>query len=417
MTRRMGPGEHDHSSRGEGGAVLSPEELSRNRSYRHGSTVYYDPRARGPYVDGQDALADVPAGGLLVLGSTEYDVATEGRLTTDRDGITIKGSGFHLDNNDNLYGTVVRNDGGDVIDAPAIEISGTAKDERSKIADLSVVSEAPTSAGIRWNNVVFNITTNVHVDGSDAGTIGIEYAGESFFSRSYDTKVVNTLDKGFYVEYGAGFDFEFYGCQASLGSGNTNANAVAFDSERHGVWLYGGQYDVSSSVSGGVGVQFNQTQSSIKAGGGCWGVASEASETGYRVKADGTGRFSEIRFIECFANLGASADGFLVGDSTHVVVQQPAITNPGGGGNAVRFTTNALHPVYIMPRDGYNAPVSDGGATRPLVFINWTVADGLLNNMTLGGVPAYAPFHSSQLAPVWNDGSSWNVASHTTFTP
>lgn len=393
---------------------IGKNRYSENSSFRQGTLVYYDPRDRGPYTDGQDALADVPDGGTLHLAAADYDVPTEGplhRLTS----ITIEGEGwFSYGAFPPSEGTRLINEGADAIDKPVIKFEKGPNNryENAVIKHLCIRQAAPNSAGIVVNDHPRSKIKNVLATGIDKSPIGINLVGQSWASIIEDCMVAN-FDDAQYRIHTAGSHTALRGCYTFSGSASS-AGIKVIDNQ---ILIYGGE----DRVHGGPGVEFvNNDTSQSKIGGVVFGRLFEDCDPAIQVGGPGRYRNLDIMYPEGTIGTDHSNNKRLIRfqNAEDCRLWYPQIWQLDEE-QAIEFGPDAEHCGVI--HDGgrmVNAGISaDAGATGCYQIIQSAIESSVLPDVATGPNLYTAVSYAVGIGPVWHDGQQWHKPQSQTFTP
>jgi hypothetical protein len=402
------------SQRGFEFPAVTTNSVNDGRSGRVGDTVYFDARDTGPYVDGQDALSNVPAGGTLLLASTSYDVATQGRLVTDR-GVLVEGLGWSQDENGNIVGTKIVNKGGDTVDAPAVEITGTSGNRESAAGEFGgfvVNTDAPNSPGVLIDDVTRAPAKNIAVICDGGCPVGMKWSNSAFFGRAHNCWVSAPTDKAFYVENGPGSDHLFYNCMNTTGG---NAGTIGIHTEREGTTVIGGQIEGKDSC-----IRFDNPTSSIFDFGGL--VMGTLHETDATTVIDLDGSNSYTNNVTVIAPQMLKT-GTLVnfGKTANSEVLYPQVADTANTELATWSTDAQYSGVAVSRSNANGSTVTDNGAKGPYVHVPGALSDSDIGQLPTG-VPVWvanATDHESVPAVYDPAAGSWkHLASATTsFTP
>lgn len=400
------PNNHEGDSLGPLEKLIT-DDINRNRSHRHGTHVYYDPRDRGPYVDGQDALADVPDNGTITIAATDYDVATEGRLSTTR-ALTIEGEGW--DKRD--AGSRVVNTGADAVDSPPVEFDGSATgDEAPTVRYLAVDHEGPNSPAVRVNDMTHPRVESVVSILNGLGQDGISIEGNSFYSVVEHSWVNGHTRRGI--------------SNTAVGSAHVvrDSHAVSNAPNNPDYGLY--STAIQTYVSGGewatpnaVGAKLNGDASYLQGGN------FESSAVGIEVGESGGANPSRVRVARPRLHLDSLSTGVRFANCYDATVFYPDFDNAGAGGTGYVWESGASAAGAIHNGGGDKAaPLTNNGANNPFVYYPIATTDAVISAITTEpGVDigvAMATDHESVPAVYDGSAATWkHLASATTaFTP
>lgn len=396
------------------GSGISTDELSRNHSHRIGSTVYYDPRDRGPYVDLADAVADVPRHGTLKLASTRIIISEEGPIHASQP-IFVEGSGGGRDPNADHYdgksGTILENSAyyASSIDDYAIDINGSG--QYAGVKDLVIYTAAANNAGIRINDIVRTDIRNVEVDAyGTQGYRGIELTGDNYFARMMNVHATGGSDTPMHIST-TGWGNLLLGVHC-----NTTVDGVpALNFDARNPWIIGGEF--ASQGSNARGIDFENTHS-YDHRGGYVSTTTERTPTGFNVKG-GTNKWKDLVFDNCFAVGGNTGTVYRFDNAENCVVRDPAVEQPGST-TLGAWSSNAVDCGFVGGRRNFEGTdwTIVSGATNPYVKVRGSHTDTEINNITTkSGLKIMVEHSATQNAPVWYDGSGWFHGSSTSYTP
>jgi hypothetical protein len=405
---------HDHAGDhlGESAPVERLDVARLSGSRREGDTVYYHPEDRGPYADGQAALADVPPGGTFVLGHGRYDVATEGRLVRERP-INLRGLGWHRDpasyGTDTQYrGSVVVNTGDDVIDEPAIDCDapdpGTEENadvspaKQNTIRDLAVLHDGPNSAALRMRNFIFNTVADCGISCRNTGAKGVHFDESAFFTRMERCQVTAATDICVHVD-GGGYAHEFY--SNHVRTHNPDARAV-LQTERQRTIIVGGEYGMRNEDGPPAIRFFSPAGNGVQSGGL---VLEPGLEHDSRIEIDGRAPFDDVQLYhvklpahhndEPTVTFGLTNNSKLI----HPVIQRK--------GHFVKWTERSDNCGVIT--DGATlrqCTYTDEGAENPWIRVTGGATDEQLREIPTG-VPTTVDYNVESAAPLIHDDAGW----------
>lgn len=387
---------------------VNADEVNNGRSGRFGDLVYYDPADSGPYVDGADALDDVPAGGTFRLATGTYDPATEGRLETNL-GVSILGSGASQDDNGAAFGTKLFNTSGAPLDQPIIEVSDP--DGRAggpvEVGNFQMRHHGPTTAGVRFENHTFGYAHDIAANQQGIGASALRYGQSSFFAWAERVATGGDIE--------AGIDFQMNGSQnyavqcKTDSSGETGAIGLRFGTSGY---AFGGQHEGDAA-----GIQFDNQAGNAIAGGGVFRSLVEVSDPA--IDITGANEWNSLRIFEPTIDCNDGATAVRFDNATACDLIRPTIKAQNLASPLYEFTANSED--NQIKTDYYNivnASVTDSGA------LNSMEVRGALGDARLGNLPTALPIHVEMdsnrgYVPVIYDpdAGTWRETSSTTFTP
>jgi hypothetical protein len=411
---RNQPAETTGSSPTTGSRQQPTRVAQKATSGRTGTTVFYDPDDRGPYADGQEALADVPDGGTFELASGVYDVATEGRLLVEKRPVYIRSQSdkwcrtadrsgdsreFHWP------GTVIENRG--AIDKPTIDILGdwdTTSSMGAMVRGLTIKHDTDAPA-IRIKD-----TTNSHVVDTgiflyQSAPVGIKYEGLAFFARANRTAIKQFTDTGIHVT-GDGYSHEFY----SVWSGSGAPDATALQTECHRSIIMGGEYAATADT--GTAIRFYNPEESPLYGGLVFEPGIE--HTARCIDIDGESPFDGVQVYGSLLSIWAQESekyqgggaGVRFGNARNCKLVYPVAT---ADGNLAHWTEDAINCGIITDgRTMGQVSLMDDGSRNPYVRVNGAMDKPQIDNMSTE-VPTTVDYYSETGNPVLYDGSSWKT--------
>jgi hypothetical protein len=378
--------------------------------------VFYDPNQRGPYADGQEALEDVPNGGTLLIGTGTWDVATEGRIATSKK-ITLQGYGwwanFNTSGNLEHGGTVIDNTGDDVLDEPVVEFDagdGDLQRSMSRMRDLSIRHEGPTSPVVRFRNTIKTIVSGCSINAMGTAPKCLEYTEGSFFARAVRNSINYATDMCVQVS-GGGYAHEFYSNHIATGTDG----ATAFQTERQRTILVGGE--CAATGENGTAVKFyNPGTDGIQYGG--YVVEPGIEHTDRPVVIDGQAPFNDVQLYHLKVPLEGDTPAVRFGATNNSKVVYP-IVKTHHKGELVRWSEYAQNCGLIT--DGRTisngATVRNEGAINPYISVTGSVTPDMLNAFPTG-VPTTVEYVTATGRPMVYDGDTWaQPASFETVSP
>jgi hypothetical protein len=405
------PGRGDYSPESEPSQQESPVEQPSSTG-RIGDAVFYDPANPGPYTDGQDALEDVPLGGTLIIGNGTWDVATEGRIVTDKK-IAIRGQGwwanYSKDVNLRYGGTLIENTGEDVVDEPSIEFHPREDDKRGigRIRDLSVRHESQAAPAVRFRDTIRTLISDCSIRGLGSAPECVTYDGMSFFARAQRNHIVGATDICVHVS-GSGYAHEFYSNHIATG----NEGATAFQTERQRTILMGGEC-ISAN---GMAIRFhNPGTDGIQTGG--YVVEPGIEHDPPHVYVGGEAPFNDVQFYHTKLPLGQEAPAVTFDGTNNSKLIYPVVKF-NQRGDLVKWTANSQNCGVLTEGKTISNGVtfSDEGATNPYVSVSGTTTPEMLEAVP-ETVPMSFEFHPDSGGPVYFDGEEWTRPPAESFTP
>lgn len=375
---------------------VTTDDINNGRSGRWGDTVYYDPRDSGPYVDGQDALADTPPGSTLLLAATDYDVATEGRLAMSK-ARRIQGSGWAV-TSDGVEGTNINNTGGDTVNSPPIEFSDTAERHGAYVDDCHIQHEGASPA-ILVDNHIRSVVTRNRIDMFNSGQAGIEWDRNAYFALAYRNHVSRFTGNGFEVAPTAtGSQYRILACHS--GSQQTGSKGVY--SSKNGTWVIGGQHDGASH-----GVHFDNQTGGVIAGGGVRDVLCETSTTALEVGGANTWRHVDL--VRPRIKLSSVTTGVRFGNADGATARYPQIESPASGNTQIEWTTDSSRCGAVATwRALANGTVTDNGSE------NYVLVPEVLPDTRISNLPTGAPVVVACRRTGTAGGTDWSPAFYDT---
>lgn len=381
--------------------------VNRNGSWREGTVVRYDPRDSGPYVDGEDALSDVPSGGLLRIAATDYDVSVEGRFSTDRP-VTIEGEGWDRDS----VGTRLLNTGGDATDNPVIEFSNTDTQNGAAVRNIAVEHEGANSPGIRLNNMSHPDLQNVMVLLNGVGQDGIRLEGNTFYDVIEHCWVYGFSRHGIH-NTAVGSAHAVRDTHAVSDAVNNPVSALKTDAV--GTWVSGGEW----AAVGGTGVHVNAN--------GCLVDTGNFEDNEVAIKfgtADGTS-VQRSRARQNRIHLDTNTVGYRYENTFGVTVIRPVFERAAAGGTGHEWTANASTTGAIHTGGVDKAALlsTESGVNNPYIIYLVAQTDAQISAITTDPRVdihvSMATDHQSVPALYDSGAGAWkHLASATTpFTP
>jgi hypothetical protein len=380
---------------------LDTGELSRNKSHRQGSIVYYDPRGRGPYVDGADALADVPAGGTFVLATTTYDVASEGSLVvTANPGKSIVGNG---------PGSKIVNTGSDSVAGPVVGFDPSSGKVRDHVLRDFSVEHDDTGPAVEVRNAPANSIKRLDVDAMDSAPKGIRLGAATYNSDVTDCRSRRATGANYEAD-SAGQLFYFIRCVASGANGQTGLRALC----EHPV-VYGGTY--SPEGTGSIGIELRNDSGSGYHNADIRGTYHEYVETAIDVNTAGTNKYRRVNIEAPRLQLGHHTDGVYFGDSANSYLRNPMVK--GTGGNLVHWSANSSFDGIVTDGAAAGEAMADDGAYIPHVIVPSAATNARVSGINTGSWYIWVAYDTDQNSPVFHNGSSWydQSSANATFTP
>jgi hypothetical protein len=396
---------------------------SQSVSGRTGSTVFYDPDDRGPYADGQEALADVPDGGTLVLAATVYDVESEGRLLIERP-VHLRGAGekwsrlatWDDDGNRTLtpLGTRIRNDS---VAKPSIEYRGN---ENKMLQGVSIngltVNHQTDAPAVRFRDTIATTVSESSISCPKDAPKGIKYERGSFFARVVRTRVSSYDDIGIHVA-GNGYSHEFYSCWVA----SSSSGVTQLQTEVDRTIILGGEYG-GRNHEDATSIRFYNPEGADVMYGGL--VLEPGIEHSARcIDIDGEGPVDNVQMYHTLLSLYAQDSdtfkgggaGVRFGNARNCKLVNPIATSQG---NIAHWTAQSSN-CGIVTDAGTHARCSiiDDGAREPYVSVTGSANEFQLENMPTD-VPTTVEYYTKNGRPVLHDGSAWKQpASYETVQP
>jgi hypothetical protein len=402
----------DHLGSSEPVERIDVRRLSASR--RVGDTVYYHPDEPGPYADGEEAFADVPAGGTFVLGSARYDVASEGRLVRE-DPVTIRGTGWYIDTDEwaNLLGSVLVNAGDDVVDKPVIDCDGPfSEDDRgarqNQIRNIGIIHEGPSSPAIRLRNFIFNTVADCGIRCRFKGAKGVEFDEWGFFSRMARCQVKNAADITVHVS-GVGYAHEFYSNHIAS---NVEGARAALQTERQRTIIVGGEY-AAGKPEGPPSIRFyNPGDDGIQRGGL---VLEPGLEKEAQIEIDGESPFDDVQLYHTkLPPLKEDRHCVVFGRTNNSKVIYPILWDRSGYKLAHWKEESRNCGIISDVKTLRGTEYTDDGATNPYVKVTGSATSNDLEGVPTG-VPTTVDYHTGEEVPVLHTGSEWKRLSATSF--
>jgi hypothetical protein len=402
-------------------------------SRREGDVVYYHPGQRGPYADGQAALADVPPGGTFVLGHAEYDVATEGRIVRERP-ISVLGTGWHRPPDaygaDARYeGAVVVNTGEDTLDAPAIDVDApdpgneanadVSPAKQNVVRDIAVMHEGHSTPAIRFRNAIFTTLADCGVECRSSGAKGVVFDGRGFFSRMHRCQVSSATDLCVQVT-GGGYAHEFYSNHIRT---NVDGARAAFQTECDRTIVVGGECAARGSDTA-VAIRFHNSGNSLTLYGGLV-IQPGIEHTTVGIEIGGENRgYHQVYMHDVGLPLNDMDVGVRFGNTrgSKLVNPKPMSIAKDGRGDIVEWTAEAencgvvtdaaaMTPGTFVDQGTRAGPITgethtNHGSRNPYVRIAGSASREQLAAVPTG-VPTTVDYVTSEGAPAYHDGTDW----------
>jgi hypothetical protein len=377
-------------------------------SGRIAGVVYYDSSNRGPYTDLEDALADVPDGGVLQLGPTTYDVATEGRIALDRP-VHVRGAGWAQvfpdpDSFENeTVGTRVLNTGDDAVDEPVLEYdAGSKKELKNVVLDSLHVGHTGDAPAIRFRDTSRSLMRRCEVNCGWEAPVGVKYEGAAYLANQIQNVVKGFRDIGIHVQ-GTGYGHEFHQSVAATGV----ENATALQTEVQRTIVVGGEY-MAHEGSEGTAIKFFRRQGGLPAHGGLV-IEPGIERTANPVVIDGDAPFDGVQLYHVYATLGERGVERLVrfGNAADCKLVNPVVPR-NDTGELAHWTEQAENCTVVTDPDTLaRARLRDDGSRNPYVeVVGSATADQLREFPT--GVPTSVGFAPEWGSPLFHDGHAWH---------
>jgi hypothetical protein len=392
----------------------STPESSRS-SGRWGDTVYYDPTNRGPYSDGQAALADVPDGGRFRIAAGDYNLDEEGPLHVDRP-VHVIGAGPHWsrmtlqadgDRDINYKGTRIFHN--DAVDAPGIAFQGT---ESSQIQGVTLQGfkyfHGETNApAIRFQHTINSVTKGISVYSREAD-VGVEYGDATYFARMLRTNVGGRPDISIHVT-GGGYSHEFYSCWAATGA----PDGVAFQTENHRSIVLGGEY--ASLGDNGTAIRFfNPNDYTLKGG---FVAVPGIEHTQNHVDIDGENPCEGVEIYHTLITLTEEGDrGIRFGNARNCKLIYPVLPRTRKGEIAHWSDQSESCGIVSDPGTMAYCTYTDEGAVNPWISLSGNATDRHVENLPTG-IPLSVEFNRDAGAPLVHDGSEWRAVQTRAYSP
>jgi hypothetical protein len=391
-------------------------------SGRSGNEVFYNPDERGPYADGQAALADVPPGGTLRLSSGVYDVESEGRLVIEKPMVLRGDSERYTRSNTSTdsgrdkqtHGTRIDNTGS--VDEPAVEIRAPSEDDilqGATVRGVWIVHNGRETPGLRFRNAINTVLIDSNVSCAGKSPVAVKYEKNSFFARGVRARASGYTDIGFHVT-GNGYSHEFYSCWA----GSSQPGATHLQTERHRTIVVGGEYGGRGPDA--TSIRFYNPSNEPLYGGL---VLEPGIEHAARcIDVDGESAFHNVQCYHTMLSLYAQesdtfpggGSGIRFGNARNCKVIFPIAHT---GGKLAHWTPEARNCSVITDPSTLSATTyTDEGSLSPYIHLVGSAEDRIIDVLPTG-VPTHLTHATDHGSPVIHDGESWQRVATKSFSP
>jgi len=386
--------------------TVKADKVNRDGSWREGTVVRYDPRDSGPYVDGQDALADVPDGGEFRLAATVYKPAEEGRLFLTNKVVDIIGEGWSRDDSFNISGTHIKNTGfASVSDAP-IEFAPSTRKYFGRVANLAIKHEVSGTPAVKSTDVVKMTLNNLHLNGiTSSNTTMTEFLGDSYFSSVMNSEIIRWTSQGIKVSGGGG-SYLFYNNSCGSSSG------VGLEIDAGEAFVYGGQYG-----GGEAGIKLVNNSGSNRTNGSVINsVRFENPDYGVDINTGGSDQHNNNKIVNCSSVQTVNNGLVRFGNGSKNVLRSPK-GSTGAADLAVWESESLDSGIVATAAELQGHTWTDNNSFRPYVCLQGPANANQFSSLPTDGVPIGPFYDTSNNLLAWHNGTDWYSVSGSTYNP